>query len=278
MTATRVTQQSHVLKDAMDVEDFNDDDFFRDIDVDQLSFRVTASTGNSHSTTMRISRNDMQPLSRSVMLFDDDMDDDDFLQIEDVAPQQNTHPTVPNDELFDIPSQNSLLNVSICDDNYPFRIRGINLVTLKQLNECSMDDRLRRKHFLVKAEIDDVQEKVRISRENNTFKLGVMLKDFPAKPDRLQVRFSSEVLEKLAKVSPREIKEMFAKQETHPQILVDIAEILDKLGTQLEELNAFLKIEFVSSSKIAMVVEIIQSAKFLEQKLIEKLTGENLLD
>lgn len=206
------------------------------------------------------------------------MDDEDFLQIDDVAPPQNANHSIPANELIDIPFENPPLNVSISDNNYPFRIRGLNLVTLKQLNECSMDDRLRRKHFLVKAEIDAVHEKVRISRGNNTFKLGVLLKDFPAKQDRLQVRFSSEVLEKLAKVSPREIKEMFSKQETHPQVLADIAEILDKLGTQLTELNAFLKIEFVSSSKVPVVVEIIQSAKFLEQKLTEKLNSENLFD
>lgn len=277
MTATTATHQIPAMTNTIDVDVFNDDDFFCDIDVDQLTSGVTALSGNSHSTTVRNSRNDNQAPSRSVMLFDDDMDDD-FLQIKDVTPQQNTHHSVPENELLNIPSQISPLNVSICSDNYPFRIRGVNLVTLKQLNECSMDDRLRRKHFLVKAEIDTVEEKVRISRGKNTFKLGVLLKDFPARQERLSVRFSSEVLEKLANVTPREIKEMFEKQETNPQVLLYIAEILDKLGTQLTELNAFLKIEFVSSSNVPLVVEIIQSAKFLEQKLAEKLTRENLLD
>lgn len=272
ITATRVSH--YALTNTVDV--FNDDDFFCDIDVDLH----TASTENSNHTTAKIFRNDIVTPSRSVILFDDDMDDEDFLKIEDVAPQQNTHNSALNDKLllFDTSSQNLSHNVSISDDNYPFRIRGVNLVTLKQLNECSLNDRLRRKHFLVKAEIDAVQEKVRISRGNNTFKLGVLLKDSPAKQDRLQVRFSSVVLEKMANVSPREIKEMFAKQETHPQVLEDIAEILDKLGAQLTKLNAYLKIEFISSSKVPVVVEIIQSAKFLEQKLAEKLTSENLLD
>lgn len=267
MTANRVIQQSHALNNTMDVDIFDDDDFFCEIDVDQLTSKVTASTANLQSSIVGNSKYDIQTPIGSIMLFDDGMDDDDFLKIADVQPTQ-----------FDNPSQNPPLNVSICDDNYPFRIRGVNLVTLKQLNECLTDDRLRRKYFLVKAEIDAVQEKVRISRESNKFKLGVLLKDIPAKPDRLQVRFSSEVLEKLANVSPREIKEMFAKQESHPQVLTDIAEILDNLGTRLTELNAFLKIEFVISSKVPVVVEIIQSAKFLEQKLLEKLTTENLLN
>lgn len=271
MAANRVIQQSYALNNTMDVDVFNDDDIFCEIDVDQLTSKVTASTGNSHSSTVRNSKYDIQTPRGSIMLFDDGMDDDDFLKIADVS-------VADNEFQFDNPFQNPPLNASICDDNYPFRIRGVNLVTLKQLNECSTDDRLRRKYFLVKAEIDAVQEKVRISRESTKFKLGVLLKDFPAKPDRLQVRFSSEVLEKLANVSPREIKEMFAKQESHPQVLTDIAEILDNLGTRLTELNAFLKIEFVISSKVPVVVEIIQSAKFLEQKLLEKLTTENLLN
>lgn len=268
MTETRATQQIHAMTNTMDVD--VDDDFFCGIDVDQLTSRVTVSSGNVHS-------NNNQTPSRSVMLFDDDMDDE-FLQINDVDLKQNTHHSVPENELYDIQSQIPPLNVSICSDNYPFRIRGVNLVTLKQLNECSMDDRLRRKHFLVKAEIDAVQERVRISREKNTFKLGVLLKDSPARQDRLKVRFSSEVLEKSADVTPREIEEMFAKQGTNPQVLACIAETLDKLGMELTELNAFLKIEFVRSSEVPVVVEIIKSAKFLEQKLTEKLTRENLLD
>lgn len=250
-----------------DLDPFIDDDFLCDIDIDQITSKATSQT-HTAQPDRSVNQNVMTP-RRSVLLFEDDIDDNDFLQIDSPVIESRPNrtaplpPIVPDDE-------------SICDENYRFKIRGINLVTLKQLNDCASRDRLRRRHFLVKAEIDAVTDRARVSRDHK-WKLGVLLIDTPTKDGKLQVRFNSDVLDKLTGVSGREINDMYAMRNTHPQVADDIEDILDRLSAKLEELNAFLKIEFQNDSDSPIVVEIINSAPVLERKLNEKLTSENLL-
>lgn len=125
-------------------DDFQDDDLLCEVDVDQIASSAI-TTGNNR-----------QRICESDMLFDDDLDDNDFLhidvQLEEQQTNANPQPTTTNS----IQHESSVPEASIADDKYRFKIRGINLATVKQLNRCPMEDKLKRKHFLIKGEIDSI--------------------------------------------------------------------------------------------------------------------------
>lgn len=282
MTANSAIQSNVIFSagNLDNLDDFPDDDFLNDIDIDQIVPKtLTASTETS--TARQNQENTIPPMRRSTLLFDD-MDDNDFLNIESTIEQVNAAPQISN---FDVPSASAelitsaeLLNIStdpgIDADNYRFKIRGINLVTVKQLNECSAENRKRRKYFIVKAVIDEIVQRARVS--NHQWKLGVLLSDPYSRNETLQVEFSPDVLDKLAGTSGREVHQLFKMRNERPQIADELSTILNRLGEKLDEMHMFMKIQFDNNDDNPVVVELINAAPVLDRKLQEKVEHEQL--
>lgn len=258
------------------MDDFPDDDFLNEIDIDQIASNAvtSATSGGQHDNAI--------PANRQSTLLFDDMDDDDFLNIDSTIDLLNP---VPKNEAVqsEASSRNEMANTSavhgspeptIAADNYRFKIRGLNLVTIKQLNDCSQDDRLRRRHFITKAYIESIVQKARISK--NQWKLNVSLTDQFSMNVSMAVAISPDVLNKLAGISGREVSQMFAKKHENPQLEIEIEQILEGLSTTLNELNTFMKIEFDENAQLPVIVELINSAPVLDRKLIEKVQHEQL--
>lgn len=282
MTASAAIQ-SNVISSAGNLDnmdDFPDDDLLNDIDIDQIVPK-TLTVPTETSIARQNQENTIPPMRRSTLLFDD-MDDNDFLNIESTIEQANAAPQTSN---IDMPSASAelitsaeLLNIStepgIDADNYRFKIRGLNLVTVKQLSECSAENRKRRKHFIVKAVIDEIVQQARVS--NHQWKLGVQLSDPYSRNATLQVTFSPEVLDKLAGVSGREVHQLFKMRNERPQIADELSAILNGLGEKLDEMHMFMKIQFDNNDDIPVVVELINAAPVLDRKLQEKVEHERL--
>lgn len=197
--------------------DPNDDDLLCNIDIDCIAATVTAPTESIVDTT---------PF--------EDIDDNDFLQIDDPIAAQLPVNSEPNkvqpiqidytesERRRETHHQQPIHEMSICDENYPFKIRGLNLVTIKQLQACSNERKQRRNYFIIKAEVDAIVETAHVSR--NKWSLGVLLTDDQSE-NLLQIRFSNEVLEKLAGVSAQEIHEMNTLRKSRPHVAGDIEKV-----------------------------------------------------
>lgn len=108
-------------------------------------------------------------------------------------------------------------NVSCCDDSYPFKIRGINFVFIKELAACPEAEKLRRRFFMIKAVIIHVEENAQVKRDR--WSLGVILSEERDEiGDELQVRFHNDVIEKLTEYTAAEIHEMKAARKSRPQV------------------------------------------------------------
>lgn len=286
MTAATSAIQSNVISSAGNLnimDDFPDDDFLTDIDIDQIaSIAVTAPTDTS---TSRPNPNHTIPANRRSTLLFDDMDDNDFFNIDSTVEQASAMPQNRQTQHFDAASASvelitdaELLNIStdpvIDADNYRFKIRGLNLVTIKQLNECPAENRKRRKNFIAKAMIDEIVQKARVS--NYQWKLSVRLSDPLSRNATLEVSFSPDVLDKLAGTSGRELHQLYAMRKERPQVADEISAILERLGEQLEEMYMFMKIQFDNTTDVPVVVELIHSAPVLDRKLQEKIEYEGL--
>lgn len=113
-------------------------------------------------------------------------------------------------------------NNAICNDDYPFKIRGINFVFIEQLNKCPMVDKLRRRLFMIKVEVIEITETAQIKQKQ--WSLGVVLTDH-VKDGMLQVRFSNDVLEKLTGHTAIEVQRMFTASKTRPHIAEDLNKV-----------------------------------------------------
>lgn len=113
-------------------DDFMDDDLLCDVDIDQIAASVVPTPQHSTETNR-------ENLDNSLLF--DDSDDEDFMQID---------PDVVNI----VEPQHS-----ICSDGYRFKIRGINLATIKQLATCSLENKTRCKNFLVRGVIYNIPSK-----------------------------------------------------------------------------------------------------------------------
>lgn len=134
------------------IDDFQDDELLCDFDIDQI-ITSTATTNTSAEASI-----EPNPSNRSLALLDDDMDDD-FLCIDTPTMElenRNQHVQLELQPMQVDIDESRQSDAPIWDEKYRFKIRGINLATIKQLNECSSENRLHRKHFLIKAEIDSV--------------------------------------------------------------------------------------------------------------------------
>lgn len=153
MQSTREIQSNAVstASHQTNFDDFQDDDLLCDFDIDQ----ITSTTTTNASTN---ALNEPNRSDHSLALLDDDMDDE-FLCIDTLTMElenQNQHMQLEIQPMHVDSDEPIHSGQSICEEKYRLKIRGINLVTIKQLNECSLENRLQRKHFLIKAEIDSV--------------------------------------------------------------------------------------------------------------------------
>lgn len=292
MTSANSAIQSNVISSAGNfdmLDDFPDDDLLTDLDIDQIASRAVAAPAESTSTARQNANNTIPPMRRSTLLFDD-MDDNDFLNIDSTIEQSNAVATPQNrhaaTDHFDTPSASAelitdaeLLNIStepvIDAENYRFKIRGLNLVTVKQLVECAAEKRKRRKFFIVKAEIDEISQAARVSNHPpHEWKLGALITDPLSQNAKLKVSFSPNVIEKLAGVSGHELQQLNSMRNERPHVSEEIAAILRQLSDKLELLYVFMKIHF--DTDVPVVVELIESAPVLERKLQEKIDYEQL--
>lgn len=311
MTASRVIQ-SNVISSAITLDD-EDDDFLNDIDVDQIASTavqnqnaLAAPPNALRSTTVAPSNHTNNcPTSnrRSTLLFDDndDIDEYDLLNIDSTIEQSNAarqstggsgvatastaamiSQSPPHSAESSAPhNDNAQSNTSIddslpiYDEKYRFKIRGINLATVRQLVECDRQHLERRKHFLVKAIVENIVQKARVS--HGKWVLGVEITDTTSGNVTLETTFHPMVTEKMAGKSGREVNQLYQERDEKPQNQSEIAGILESLTTQLEVLNAFLKLEYHSDAVHPIIVEIINPAPVLDRKLQEKIQHEQLM-
>lgn len=131
------------------------------------------------------------------------------------------------------------IGTSFLDVDYKFKMRGISLVTIDQLSSCSAAVKAGR-CFIVKCEIDDVFEKLRVT--HGKWKIGVIIRDlsvntmkvggwiFIAKKilihrPNLQLRICDNVLDKLTDMSAVEIEKMRLQCKERPQIKDDLMKV-----------------------------------------------------
>lgn len=285
MSANKVIQ-SNVISSASNfdvLDEFPDDDFLTDIDIDQIASKASSTQVASNAST---SRQEIPPNGRSTLLFDD-MDDNDFLNIESVIEQQiNAVPQNVQNQASGVATRNEASNnivlnttvdAPIFDEKYRFKIRGINLVTIKQLKESARHDLERRKHFLVKAEIDEIIQKARVSSVSGKWMMKAALTDQMSENVLLEATFHASVIDKLAGKSGREISHLMTQRSERPQNVEDVQNTLKKLTDCLEKLNMFIKLEFNSNAELPIVVELIDVAPVLIRKLQEKIEHEKLM-
>lgn len=285
MSANKVIQ-SNVISSASNLDaldEFPDDDFLTDIDIDQIASKASSTQVASNAST---SRQEIPPNGRSTLLFDE-MDDNDFLNIESVIEQQiNAVPQNVQNQASEVATRNEASNnivlnttvdAPIFDEKYRFKIRGINLVTIKQLKESARHDLERRKHFLVKAEIDEIIQKARVSSVSGKWMMKAALTDQMSENELLEATFHASVIDKLAGKSGREISHLMAQRSERPQNVEDVQNTLKKLTDCLEKLNMFIKLEFNSNAELPIVVELIDVAPVLIRKLQEKIEHEKLM-
>lgn len=278
--------QSNVISSASNLDaldEFPDDDFLTDIDIDQIASKASSTQVASNAST---SRQEIPPNGRSTLLFDD-MDDNDFLSIESTIEQQiNAVPQNVQNQASEVATRNEASNnivlnttvdAPIFDEKYRFKIRGINLVTIKQLKESARHDLERRKHFLVKAEIDEIIQKARVSSVSGKWMMKAALTDQMSENVLLEATFHASVIDKLAGKSGREISHLMAQRSERPQNVEDVQNTLKKLTDCLEKLNMFIKLEFNSNAELPIVVELIDVAPVLIRKLQEKIEHEKLM-
>lgn len=309
MTASRVIQ-SNVISSACNAItlDDEDDDFLNDIDVDQIA---STAVQNQHiPAPPNALRSTIAPPSnqanncpttnrRSTLLFDDndDIDDYDLLNIDSTIEQtsavrqnmggsgvgtvaaisQSPPRSAESSAAHRINAQsNTSLDESlpIYDDKYRFKIRGINLATVRQLVECDRQLLERRKHFLVRATIENIVQKARVSR--GKWVLGVEITDSTSGNVTLETTFHPMVTDKLAGKTGREVSLLHQERDEKPQNQDEITGILRGLTTKLEILDAFLKLEYISDAVHPIIVEIINEAPVLNRKLEEKIQHEQL--
>lgn len=277
--------------DAVHLDSFQDDDLLCDIDVDEIAASVRNASQEATQRKQTIAPQQQQQ-QQNAAFFDDDLDDIDFLHIDanhvtaqtsqsnSLASNQshnsaaenapNTHAQSSTKKLSQQATSPSTTLLSICDENYRFKIRGINLVTIKQLNESDPAELEQRKQFIVKAKILEITDRAKVSRQGK-WMMGGSIADGLSN-DELHVRFKGEVVDKLAGMTGREMQQKYLIRREKPDVRDEIENILKHLGDRLEALNDFLKIEYTPLAPY--VVEVIKSAPFLEQKLLEKLNYE----
>lgn len=126
---------------------------------------------------------------------------------------------------------------SVSDNNYPFKIRNFNLVTIQQYTSMKTAFKQNRDYF-VSCEIGAFLEKLKV--RNHEWHLSVTLIDSYSE-DSLSVKVTSDVISKLSGCSAIEFELLRDQSATRPQIREDMENVnifallimnpLDKLDT-----------------------------------------------
>lgn len=232
-THSNINQQPRMLLDELG----DDDDIFNHINIDQIANTINRASNPSKSTVnfstlfkqydcnLQASNSTSTPnqftnINNTNTNVDLDLlnDDDSF----DCLIQSHAFSTkIPIIEQSD--SKSSMSSKSILSQSYTHKIRGCNLVTMDQLKKCTDAEKFQRTHFIIKGEIKTIVEVIRVTQMAWT--LGVLLTDNQSN-ELLQVKFSSEVLSKLAGATPTEINEMKIMRKSRPQIDEDLSKVL----------------------------------------------------
>lgn len=208
MQSTRSIPQQQLIQPAASIpslDEDEDDAIFCDIDIDQITAIATSQTNQNSSRNIST-------------------EDEMFSEI-NIEVQSTSKPTETSSRStsFRSSSQEETSVSNVCDKNYPFKLRGINLATIDQMISATNSDKVKIQHLMIKAEIDSIVEPTRITRSQ--WSLGALLAD-NISSSQFQVRFSNSVLEKLSGTTGREMQEMNALRKNRPQLEHDIQKVM----------------------------------------------------
>lgn len=99
-------------------------------------------------------------------------------------------------------------------------------------------------------------EPAKVARDHY-WRLGALLRDRSeniSDSERIRVRFDSNLLEKLAGISGREVYAMNTLRSTQPTMVHEIKKILENLANRLTTIDAFV-IEFTANANHPMVID-----------------------
>lgn len=145
-----------------------------------------------------------------------------YFQSVQQSPEQTLMSQLANNSRAEQSQQHQRTSIpTIFEINYPYKIRGINLVTIDQLAEIDVNLKVH-KLFIVKAEIDNLFEKLKI--QNGKWHLGAFLKHSDSN-DVLKVRFDDSVLCKIFDYTSDELTEMKKRIPVKPQMREEIEQV-----------------------------------------------------
>lgn len=111
---------------------------------------------------------------------------------------------------------------SITDTDYPFKIRGCNLVTIAQLNALKPHSAKLDRTFMIKGELQNVFDRLQVKR--SAWSIGIEVSDISG--EMLRLRFGDDVLNKLTNSSAAEVTEMRKRAKSMPQLTESITEVM----------------------------------------------------
>lgn len=230
--------QTHATATAGDIlDDGFDDELLLAIDGDQMALPQPQQQPQPQPQQQYVSQVQLQENFADSF---SDLDENAFSQIDELVPsvgELRTKPAVtisvdvaatvrPDmhnaNRLSSNPVEMPQRKESICNDNYAFKIRAINLVFIQQLNTCPSADKLRRRFFMIKAKIVRVAENAQVKRDG--WSLGVILTD-DVTGGQLRVRFHNDVLEKLSGATATEIRRINAARKVRPHVTEDLQQV-----------------------------------------------------
>lgn len=117
------------------------------MDVDQIA--TIAITTSRNQSTEKAQQN-RQPALETEILFDDDFDENDFHQIDSQLEEDHMHDNPGPTSARTISDEPSVAGRQQSSDD------SRNEITIRQLNKCSLQDKLQRKRFVIRGEIDKI--------------------------------------------------------------------------------------------------------------------------
>lgn len=171
-----VVEQSQLPTSIPVTDMFGDDDLFMNIDLDHHVLPSLAATSAPPADAHLLDNDD------DLIMFDLDAEVLTNLQHSDDTASAITKSTEPVDRMacnnVQLPGI-VVAKPTILDPNYPYKMRNHSLVTIDQLLAIEDYADLRGCSFFIKAKIDNVYEKLRVTADK-TWSLGVFLRDTSA--------------------------------------------------------------------------------------------------
>lgn len=234
-------EKANAVNDSADIFG-DDDDLLLDLMENDFSSIPSSPQPPSRRPTKPITARPPPADDLHIDLLDDD---DDFDEILDTLPTVSLQNQFPDDEnesnrrdvidedaeeiermcyeenLRQKPPPETPKPKSITDADYPFKIRGCNLVTIAQLNALAPPAAKLDRTFMIKGELQNVFDKLQIKRSHWT--IGVDAGD--ASGETMRLRFGDAVLNKLTGSSAAEVSEMRKRANSMPQLSENITEV-----------------------------------------------------